>query len=549
MGWLLAALPSVMAAAEPPTPAATPQRPSASADPQGPAASPPVVATRIEPRFTITAYSFEGATLLSPDQLRAAVAGLTGEARSFADIEEAIQQVKDAYEAAGITAVEVLVPEQALDSGTVRLEVTEFKIVGIDIQGAAQRSEDNIRRAVPSVREGITPVDTVISRELRLANENPGRQMQTTFSPDAEGRLTAVMRVADRENLAGAVTLENTGNADSGQWRVGALLQHMNLLDHDVVGTLQLQTSPGHVSDVQIAVLNLRAPVYSAGLLLEATLLHSSVDSGLVQNTGSPDLLLSSSGTTFGLRATRLLPRWDRWEPRISLGYDNKKVTSNVKLQPDAPSEVPEIVLRPVTLSYSGSWRDDSYSVFGALGVSRNLPGGGRSAASVFAEPGLRAGANPRYTIWRPALSASLPWRGGSLEAQWSAQFTPDALVSAEQFGVGGEGSVRGFNGRVAAGDKGHRVSLEFQSAPQPWAQAWGLTGGWQVFTEAGRVERNHPQPGEVVRTTLAAVGGGLRMSSAQGLSLRLDLGVVAKGAGLARQGDHYGHFSLSQSF
>lgn len=543
--WLLAALPSGLDAAETGAPTLPEQRaPPAAA----PAAAAPALAPRTEPRFNVTRYTFEGATLLSTDQLDAAVAALTGEGRTFADIEEAIQQVKAAYDAAGITAVQVLVPEQALDSGIVRLEITEAKIVEVEIQGAKLRSEDNIRRAVPSVREGLTPVDTVISRELRLANENPGRQMQTTFSPDAEGRLKAVMRVADRDSVAGAATLENTGNAGSGQWRVGALLQHMNLFDRDVVGTLQLQTSPGHVSDVKIAVLNLRAPLYDAGLLLEATALHSSVDSGQVQ-TSAGSYLLSSSGTTFGLRATRLLPRWDQWEPRISLGYDNKKVTSDVKLKSDGASVVPEIVLRPVTLTYSGTWRDEAFSVFGALGVSHNLPGSGRSAAAVFAEPGLRAGANPRYTVWRPAVSATLPWQGGSIEAQWSAQFTPDALVPAEQFGLGGEGSVRGFNGRVASGDKGQRVSLEYQSAPQPWAESWGLAGGWQVFTEAGRVERNHPQPGEVVRTTLAAIGGGVRLSSAQGLSLRLDLGVVAKGAGLARQGDHYGHLSLNQSF
>jgi hypothetical protein len=38
-----------------------------------------------------------------------------------------------------------------------------------------------VLRAVPGLSQGITPVDTELSAELRLANENPGRQMQVTF--------------------------------------------------------------------------------------------------------------------------------------------------------------------------------------------------------------------------------------------------------------------------------------------------------------------------------------------------------------------------------
>ena len=43
-----------------------------------------------------------------------------------------------------------------------------------------------------------------------------------------------------------------------------------------------------------------------------------------------------------------------------------------------------------------------------------------------------------------------------------TGQETSDKLVAGEQFGVGGPGSVRGFNDRAFANDSGNVVNFEF---------------------------------------------------------------------------------------
>jgi hemolysin activation/secretion protein len=505
-------------------------------------------AARPEPRFEIKRFEVAGADKVPADRLAAALAPFTGPSRRFSDIESAVQAVREVYAEASITAVQVLIPEQTLEGGVVKLQVEELQVARIEIEGAQLRSRDNVLRAVPGLSQGVTPVDTDLSAQLRLANENPGRQMQVTFRTEDDGSLTGVLRVADRSPWTTQLSLDNTGSATTGKYRAGLAVQHANLLDRDIVAAGQVQTSPGHVDDVKVGFLNLRAPLYPLGLMLDATWVHSSVDSGTVK-TSAGDYLLSSIGRSTSLRVTRLLPRWGAVDQRLSLGQDWRLIDSQVTSTAGGPSLVPSLELRPVTLSYSLNWREDASSAFGQASVSHNLPAGGRSAPSAVEES--RKGAKPNYTVLRLSAGFATAVGAWTLNTQWNGQWTDDALVSAEQFSIGGEGSIRGFNGRVASADKGQRLGLELQSPVKTMklGAAGTVAAAWAVFAEAGEVRRNLPQTGEKVRTALAGAGLGLRITWSERLALRADLGVVTRGDGLAARGDRVLHLNLSYAF
>jgi hemolysin activation/secretion protein len=302
------------------------------------------------------------------------------------------------------------------------------------------------------------------------------------------------------------------------------------------------------VDDVKVGFLNLRTPLYPLGLMLDATWVHSSVDSGTVK-TSAGDYLLSSIGRSTSLRVTRLLPRWGAVDQRLSLGQDWRLIDSQVTSTAGGPSLVPSLELRPVTLSYSLNWREDASSAFGQASVSHNLPAGGRSAPSAVEES--RKGAKPNYIVVRLSAGFATAVGAWTLNTQWNGQWTDDALVSAEQFSIGGEGSIRGFNGRVASADKGQRLGLELQSPVKTMklGAAGTVAAAWAVFAEAGEVRRNLPQTGEKVRTALAGAGLGLRITWSERLALRADLGVVTRGDGLAARGDRVLHLNLSYAF
>jgi hemolysin activation/secretion protein len=509
---------------------------------------PTTTSTVAEPRFEINRYVVEGTTLVDPAALSALLAPHTGKARRFTDIEAALDTVMGAYLRAGITAVQVLIPEQTLQDGVVRLRVEEMKVNRVEVDGVKAQHLARLRRAVPSLREGRTPVDMTLAQELRLANENPARRMEATFRTEGDDTLTAVLRVAERPPLVGLISLDNTGNASTGRWRLAVASQHANLLDHDIVGTAQFQTSPGHDKAVRIGALSVRVPWYGAGVMIDASHSLSNVDSGTVR-TPAGDYFLASRGTSTGLRVTRLLPRWRGAEPRCSVGVDRRHVDSRISSGAGAPSLVPDIVLRPLTLGCALTLSTPEHQVQAQMSLSRNLPANGRSAASVFAEPGLRVGAEPRYTVVRGDLGATWPFGALALSLNWNGQWTRDALVSAEQFSAGGAGSVRGFDGRLASGDHGQRASLELAGPLPAQFQKDAWTFGWQVYADVARLGRHQAQAGEATTITVAGAGLGLRADWRGGLSLRADAATVTDGGGVAATGSGQVHVTASYGF
>lgn len=515
--------------------------------PELPAAVP--AAAEGEPVFTITRFVLEGARRVEGRELDAALAAFTGPGRRFADIERAIVAVRAAYERAGITAVSIVVPEQVLEGGTVRLRVEELSLRAVEVSGARHRTTENVRRAVPGLLEGAVPQEQDLAEEVRLANENPGRQMQVTLRAEDDGRLVAVLRVADRPALYTQASFDNAGTQATGRYRVGAVLQHQNLLDRDVVGTVQLQTSPGHEEEVRIASLGLRVPLYGTAWMLDAGYFHSTVDSGAVR-TGAGDYFLASRGEVWSVRMTRLLRRAGALEPRLWVGVERKRVDSSVAASPGGPSLVPDIVLQPVSIGLSGMWRTPSLGVSGQIVASANVPGSGRSAPSVFTETGLRSGANPRYAIVRASAAMSIATAAsGAFNLGWGGQWSDDALVAAEQFSIGGEGSVRGFSGRLLSGDSGQRASLEWQSPARAVWDGAPYEIAWVLFADGAQTLRNRPQPGERVRQMLAGAGGGVRLNGAGLPSVRLDVGFVLRGEGLSPAGATFAHVGVDHAF
>jgi hemolysin activation/secretion protein len=504
------------------------------------------------PRFPIRRFDFKGAAAIPEAALRQATQRLTGPDRSFADIEDAVQAVVEAYGKAGIHAVNVEIPEQTLEDGVVQLEVTEKKVQKVETQGVKARSIANLRRAAPSLLEGTVPNDDTLAQELRLANENPARQMQVTFRVEEDDEsLTGVLRVADRPPLSGQFSLDNTGNAATGQWRFGTALQHANLLDRDIVGALQVQTSPGHWGDVRVVSGSLRAPWYSAGWMFEWSALSSNVDSGVVNGTDSNGRPYSfgmvGKGGQWGLKATRLLERSWGWEPRVTFGMDFRRTDNRGDSQTERREDINNYIeLHPLTITASALKVDESLtlSVMGA--ATRNFPGSGRSASPVFAQQN-RPTSTPDYTSYKLQANARWPAGKGFVILGWNGQWTRDVLVPAEQFSIGGDASVRGFNGRVAPGDKGHRLGIEWQSATSAVSYMEGLQWGWSAFADWGQVWLNTVN--DIPKITLSSVGLGLRGSYRDGLSVRADAGVVTRGQGLAPKGQVFVHVGANYGF
>src|SRR5687768_17222177 len=79
-------------------------------------------------RFDIARFEVEGNTPLSQQAAQDLFVPFTGKSRDFGDVQRAVEALESAYQRLGFSVVHVIVPEQVLSEGIVRLKVIETRI-------------------------------------------------------------------------------------------------------------------------------------------------------------------------------------------------------------------------------------------------------------------------------------------------------------------------------------------------------------------------------------------------------------------------------------
>lgn len=499
-------------------------------------------------RFEIKRFVVEGNTLLAAAEVDRLLAPHRGSNKDFADIQRALGALEAAYRAAGYGVVNVTLPEQDITRGDIRFVVIEPRIGKVTIEGNKTFDTANIRASVPSLREGEPPNAHAIARSLQVANENPAKQTQVLLrAAEREDRVDAAIKVTDDKLWKVGVTLDNTGTTNTGKWRLGASYQYANLFNRDHVLTAQYITSPGHWSDVKVYGAGYRIPLYSNGASIDVIGGYSDVNSGTLQNL----FTVSGSGTILALRYNQPLARIGDYEHRLSYGLDYRAYQNKVA-QLDSPgsSAVPDITVHPINIFYSGQWRITGADLSFYLYAAQNIfPHGNDATDRDF--KASRAEAKAAYRIYRYNVTyqKALPW-DFLAKLAFTGQETPHALVSGEQFGLGGADNVRGFLERELANDRGRRVALELTSPDlATLAKLETVRARLAAFYDWGTVSRRHAQAGDPLGETIAAAGIGLRVAQGTRYAMRLDMARVMQAGGAQQRGDWKLHALFSAQF
>ena len=473
------------------------------------------------PRFTIQRFEVVGNTLLPAQDVERIVAPYIGSDKDFSDVQRALETLEQGYRARGYGIVQVQLPEQDITRGVVQFRVLEPRVGRVVIEGNQFFDERNVRYSLPSVKEGATPNSHDIARNLQILSEHPAKQTNVLLRGGAsEDQVDVNVKVADEKPWRVFLTLDNTGTSETGFLRSGIGFQHSNLFNRDHVFTAQYITSPSQVDDVTIVGAGYHMPLPQWQSSFDLIAGYSNVNSGTVQGLFN----VSGSGKIVAARWNLYVPKWADVEQKFSFGLDHREYKNSVLL--GGASIVPNITLHPVSLTYSALKRyaDAELSFYGA--VSANLAWGPNGDAGAFQRLGQRVGATEDYLIFRYGATYTqvLPseWQ---LRAAFNGQYTEDALVSGEQFGVGGPDSVRGYLVRELASDRGYQAQFEVYTPDL--ARKGGLSDNSRLkllaFYDTGTVRRIKELPGEVQRDSISSAGIGLRWHYGKQVSVRVD--------------------------
>jgi hemolysin activation/secretion protein len=504
----------------------------------------PATAPAPAPRFDIQAFVIEGNTLFQLYELHALVEPYTGKQKDFGDIQRALEALQAFYVERGYNAVRVLVPEQDIRAGRVHLQVIEARIRTVKVQGNRFFDDDNVRSSLPALQEGRAPNTREIGANVTLANENPIRQLRVVLESTPEvGKVDAVVRVTDDDPWRTTAFFDNTGNPTTGHTRAGIGFLNANFGGVDQVLNLQAITSPTEPDDVVILGAGYRVPLYRTNALFDLYGGYSDVDSGTLQDL----FAVSGSGAIAGTRYTQVLPRLGSYEQKAAIGLEWKAFKNDVVLIGTTSTLVPDVTTLPLLLTYTGRDLEPGRDISFYLSYAANNPYGNGDASPEAIEA-ARAGAKARFQILRVGFSYSRALREDNIfRVALDGQYTQDALIPGEQFGMGGQNSVRGFYERTTAHDIGHRVSFELygpeigdQIAPDWKARMLG-------FIDAARGKDQAPV--RLAESGLMSVGVGGRATRGKNLSLRFDFALVVDGTASRSKGEARTHFGISYTF
>lgn len=498
------------------------------------------------PRFDVWEFAISGNTRLDRQAVERTVYPFLGPSRSVADVENARRALEAAYRDAGFGTAVVTIPEQDVDEGVVRLEVTEGRIERLVVSGARWFSPEQIRNAVPALDRGRIPELPVVQRELIALNAaSSDRRITPVLRPGrSPGTIEAELKVEDRLPLHGSLELSNRYTRDTTRTRAGASLGYDNLWQRQHSLSLGYQTAPQDRDDVTVLFGTYSARLGASPWLLSGYYVDSDTAVSTVGTLG-----VIGTGQIAGVRFIRPLPPLADGYQRLTFGIDHKDFDESIALLGNQPAI--ETPIRYTTLS---------------AGWAVTFPGETRNSelglTAVFATSGLgndraefdskRVGASPSFAYltfnW---MQERALWRETRLRVALQGQVAGGPLVSNEQFSFGGATSVRGYLESQQFADDGLSAQLEW-STPD-WGRAVpGVSAGRLFgFIDAGTGRLQDALPEQDDDFFLWSAGLGLRAALWRSLIAQVEWAVPLEDSGdeAIEAGDDRWHFHLRWAF
>jgi len=203
------------------------------------AAHPRTISTN-GPRFDVEKYLVTGNSILLPENVGEVFTNIPdafGTNVGFDGIRAALMDLQMTYRERGYVTVSVGLPPQKLTNATVKVQVTEGRLAGINITGNRYFSDRNVLRALPSLHTNMLLNSHVFQRELDTANASRDRQIYPVIGPGPEpGTSELTLKVKDRLPLHARLEVNNEYTPNTPDMRANFSAQYDNLwgLEHQV---------------------------------------------------------------------------------------------------------------------------------------------------------------------------------------------------------------------------------------------------------------------------------------------------------------------------
>lgn len=465
--------------------------------------------------FKLGGIEIEGATAFGEKALAKFYEGRIGTEVSLADVYGIANQMSLAYHNDGYVLTQVVVPPQTIESGVVRLQVVEGFIDKITVQpaeGEGRHAIETIKRYAAQISKSKPLNVRSLERQLLLINDLPGVRARCVLGPSKTTQGAAdILIIVERKPYDAQLSVDDYGSRYLGpiQWGAAGTLNSPFGLNDAITG----QVSMAHDSDSRelgFASAGYEMPVgdYGTKASISVSTTHTTPGFDLEQfNVRGRSNLVS-------LKATHPFIR-NRSENLIGhVLFDWRNVASQNDLETTRHDFIRQI--RAGAQYEFLDW---------LLGVGSNVVDFEISKGVNVLGSSQQGDANMTRNLADPeATKAVLDVQSLrritpdiNLLVEGHGQMSTDALLSSEEFAVGGWSLGRGYDPSEITGDDGISGRLELQwtnpgqlhSVYYERYQAYG-------FYDIGSVWNADATTSADGRNSLASTGLGVRFNFVQ---------------------------------
>ena len=501
-----------------------------------------------EAGFEIKEFELTGNSAFSSARLREVAASFTGPGKTADDVEKARDAIEKFYHDAGYPAVMVNIPEQTVKDGTVRLSVVESWIGRVNITGNRYFTMENLMESLPSLRPGVTPYLPDIQKELSRLNRKEDLKIEPLMSPGREfGTIDVELKVEDRLPLHGYLEISNKASHNTEELRLNAMVRYDNLWQKGHSISLQYQTAPQDLEEVQVLGGSYVLPSpWREDHQLALYAIWS--DSATAFGEGFEVI---GKGSMVGGRYVMPLPAYKLYVHYLTLGADYKDFDQAVGFTTgEGETTYTSVSYMPFSLLYNSSLPDQfgGITMFSA-GVNVSLRGVG-SDESEFELKRYHGTASYIYATVGVERTQKLPL-GMGLFAKLDGQISGEPLIDNEQYTAGGMESVRGYKESESSVDNAAHATIEV-SFPDP-VERFGLWKSLQatpfLFYDVAHLVTKEPLPGQDRSVKLEGAGAGVRGTVMKNIEYELDWAVALEPTDRVKRNGQRFYFKVKAVF
>jgi len=415
-------------------------------------------------RFVLTGVSLEGNSAISTDRLANIWSNKINKEIALSEVYALAEQVETAYRKKGYEFVRVLVPQQRVSGGAIRLTVVETVVGDVRFNGE-MRGRSDVFEYVAEYLKGQKPLSMAsLERAALLLNDLAGVEASATLSASKVAGATDVEFAIKAKPFDIAVSVDNSRTLKLGTYQLMGQASINNViglfekLSINAASDLQFQNKLHLVSGA------LTLPVLASGLTLGGNVLYSSTDNSVVQ--GTTNIPGTGNNLNWGVNLAQPILRSRAQNFKLAASFDatDSKVTTGSN--PVVETSLASISINPTFDIADSTGGVTMFDLTGAKGLNVLTAAPQLLTATAALGSSLNQGkagdsqaARLFGSITRLQTVSTLP--GFTVQATVTGQWAFAPLYGAQEFAFGGRGFGRGYDASTFSTDNGFAGKLE----------------------------------------------------------------------------------------